>query len=216
MQVDAYREDHQELFLQIADQLALTLERSRLYEELLRLTEDLRKAKESLEREASRDSLTDLWNRRSILDLLKREMARSDREGRPIAAIMIDIDHFKKINDLIGHLAGDEVLCEVTRRIGSALRSSDVLGRIGGEEFLIILYPSDEKTARDVMERARRACAATPVSIDAGEFEVTVSLGAAVAEKLDGVDLSTLLRAADHALYRAKNGGRNRSEIETI
>ena len=216
MQVDAYREEHQELFLQIADQLALTLERSRLYEELLRLTEDLRKAKESLEREASRDSLTDLWNRRSILDLLNREMARSDREGRPIAAIMIDIDHFKKINDLIGHLAGDEVLCEVTRRIGSSLRSSDVLGRIGGEEFLIILYPSDEKTARDVMERARRVCAATPVSIDAGEFEVTVSLGAAVAEKLDGVDLSTLLRAADHALYRAKNGGRNRSEIETI
>jgi diguanylate cyclase (GGDEF)-like protein len=147
---------------------------------------------------------------------MKREMARSDREGRPIAAIMIDIDHFKKVNDRIGHLAGDEVLREVTRRVGSTLRSSDVLGRIGGEEFLIILYPSDEKTARDVMERARRVCAATPVSIDAGEFQVTVSQGAAVAGKLDGVDLSTLLKAADHALYRAKNGGRNRSEIERI
>jgi diguanylate cyclase (GGDEF)-like protein len=216
MEVNAYREEHQEVFLQIADQLALTLERSRLYEKLLRLTEDLQKAKESLEREASRDSLTDLWNRRSILDLLKREMARSDREGRPIAAIMIDIDHFKKVNDLIGHLAGDEVLREVTRRVGSTLRSSDVLGRIGGEEFLIILYPSDEKTARDVMERARQACAATPVSIDAGQFKVTVSQGAVVAEKLDGVDLSTLLKAADHALYRAKNNGRNRSEIEAI
>jgi diguanylate cyclase (GGDEF)-like protein len=216
MQVDAYREEHQELFLQIADQLALTLERSRLYEELLRLTEDLQKAKESLEREASRDSLTDLWNRRSILDLLKREMARSDREGRPIAAIMIDIDYFKKVNDRIGHLAGDEVLREVTRRIGSSLRSSDLLGRIGGEEFLIILYPSDEKSARDVMERVRRACASTMFSIESARFKVTVSQGAALAEKLDGVDLSTLLKAADHALYRAKNGGRNRSEIEMI
>ncbi len=216
MKAHVYREEHQDLFLQIADQLALNLERSRLYEELLRLTEDLQKAQTSLEREASRDSLTDLWNRRSILDLLKREMARSDREGRPIAAVMIDVDHFKKINDRIGHLAGDEVLREVTRRVGSTLRSSDVLGRIGGEEFLIILYPSDEKTARDVMERARQACASTLVSIDAGEFEVTVSQGAAVAEKLEDVDLPALLKAADHALYRAKNSGRNRSEIETI
>jgi diguanylate cyclase (GGDEF)-like protein len=216
MEVDAYREEHQEIFLRIADQLALTLERSRLYEELLRLAQDLQQAKESLEREASRDSLTDLWNRRSILDLLRREMARSGREGRPIAAIMIDIDHFKKINDQIGHLAGDEVLREVTRRIGSTLRSSDVLGRIGGEEFLIILYPSDEKTAGDVMERARRACAATEISVDSGSFEVTVSQGAAVVGNLDDVDLSTLLRAADHALYRAKNNGRNRSEIESI
>lgn len=216
MEPQAYSEEHQDLFLQIADQLALTLERSRLYEELLRLTEDLQTAKEALEREASRDSLTDLWNRRSILDLLRREMARSGREGRPIAAIMIDIDHFKKINDQIGHLAGDEVLREVTRRIGSTLRSSDVLGRIGGEEFLIILYPSDEKTAGDVMERARRACAATEISIDAGSFEVTVSQGAAVAENLEDVDLSTLLKAADQALYRAKNNGRNRAEIELI
>ncbi len=216
MEPQAYSEEHQDLFLQIADQLALTLERSRLYEELLRLTEDLQTAKEALEREASRDSLTDLWNRRSILDLLRREMARSGREGRPIAAIMIDIDHFKKINDQIGHLAGDEVLREVTRRIGSTLRSSDVLGRIGGEEFLIILYPSDEKTAGDVMERARRACAATEISIDAGAFEVTVSQGAAVAENLEDVDLSTILKAADQALYRAKNNGRNRAEIELI
>lgn len=216
MEPQAYSEEHQDLFLQIADQLALTLERSRLYEELLRLTEDLQTAKEALEREASRDSLTDLWNRRSILDLLRREMARSDREGRSISAVMIDVDHFKQINDSIGHLAGDEILREVARRLGATLRSSDVLGRIGGEEFLIILYPSDAKTASDVMERARHACAAAPVSIDSGAYQVTVSLGAAVAENLDDVDLSSLLKAADKALYRAKNNGRNRAEIELI
>ncbi len=215
-QAHAYREEHQDLFLQIADQLALTLERSRLYEELLRLTEDLQKAQQALEREASRDSLTDLWNRRAILALLKREMARSEREGRPIAAVMVDVDHFKKINDRIGHLAGDEVLLEVTRRVASTLRSSDVLGRIGGEEFLIILYPGEEKTAVEVMERARRACASRPVSIEAGDFEVTVSLGAAVADVVNDVDLATLLKTADDALYRAKNNGRNRSEVEVV
>ncbi len=215
MQTRVYTEEHQDLFLQIAGQLALTLERSRLYEELLRLTEDLKKAKKLLEREASRDSLTDLWNRRAILDLLKREMARSSREDRPVAAVMIDIDNFKMINDRIGHLAGDQVLLEVTRRVGSTLRSADVLGRIGGEEFLIILSPCDGKTAFDVMERARRACAASPVSIEAGDFEVTVSLGAAVTDGAD-VDLSTLLKSADDALYRAKNGGRNRSELAAL
>ncbi len=215
-QAHTYSEEHQDVFLQIADQMALTLERSRLYEELLRLTEDLKKTQEALEREASRDSLTDLWNRRAILDLLKREMSRSNREGRPIAAVMVDVDNFKEINDRIGHLAGDEVLREVTRRIASTLRSSDVLGRIGGEEFLIILYPGEEKTAVEVMERARRACASIPVSIEAGEFEVTVSLGAAIGEVEDDIDLATVLKTADQALYRAKNNGRNRSEIESL
>ena len=215
MQAHAYNEEHKEVFLQIADQLALTLERSRLYEELLLLNADLKKTQSALEREASRDSLTDLWNRRSILALLKREIARASREERPFAAVMIDIDHFKTINDNVGHLAGDQVLLEVTRRVGSTLRSADFFGRIGGEEFMVILSPCDEKTAMDVMERARRACAAEPVSIEAGEFEVTVSLGAAVVSGPD-VDLSTILKAADDGLYRAKNGGRNRSEVSVV
>jgi diguanylate cyclase (GGDEF)-like protein len=96
------------------------------------------------------------------------------------------------------------------------LRSTDVLGRIGGEEFLIILYPGEEKTAVEVMERARCACASTPVTVESEDFEVTVSLGAAVAENLNESDLATILKAADQALYRAKNNGRNRSEVEAI
>ena len=212
----AYTESHQQLFMQIAGQLALILEKGRLYAELLRLNERLKETMDSLERLATRDSLTGLWNRRSILDLLQRELARCAREGRTLAAVMVDIDHFKRVNDEIGHLAGDEVLREVTRRVGSSLRSADVLGRLGGEEFLIILSPADEPSAREVMERARLACAAAPIVSDSSSFEVTVSLGAAVVAARHGENLPAVLRAADRALYRAKHGGRNRSEIETL
>ncbi len=216
MKENTYDEAHQALFLQIAGQLAVTLEKGRIYQELLDITEELRHARDALETEATRDSLTGLWNRRSILDLLQRDMARAQREEKPLSAVMIDIDHFKRVNDRIGHPAGDEVLREVTRRVASTLRSADMLGRIGGEEFLIILYPGDEQTAVEVMERARRACEQHPVVVDAGEIEVTISLGAAVVNDFEGVDLSVILKTADHALYRAKEGGRNRSEAETV
>jgi diguanylate cyclase (GGDEF)-like protein len=216
MRKNAYQEAHQELFLQIAGQLATTLEKGRIYQELLDITAELRCARDALETEATRDSLTGLWNRRSILDLLRRELARAEREEKSLSAVMIDIDHFKRINDRIGHPAGDEVLTEVTRRVASTLRTADILGRIGGEEFLIILYPADGQTALEVMERARRACKAEPVVIDAGKFDVTISLGAAVIEDFEDVDLSVVLKAADHALYRSKEGGRNRSEVESV
>jgi diguanylate cyclase (GGDEF)-like protein len=216
MKTNTYSEDHQELFLQIAEQLALTLEKGRIYQELVEITEELRQARDALKTEATRDSLTGLWNRRSILDLLKRDMARAEREGKPLSAVMIDVDHFKRVNDRIGHPAGDEVLTQVTSRVASTLRTADILGRIGGEEFLIILYPGEGQTALEVMERARRACESEPVIIDSGEFKVTISLGAAVIDDFEDVDLSVVLKAADHALYRAKEGGRNRSEVEHI
>jgi diguanylate cyclase (GGDEF)-like protein len=216
MKKNTYSEVHQELFLKITDQMAMILEKGRIYQELLEITEELRQARDALETEATRDALTGLWNRRSILELLKRDMARAQREEKPLAAIMIDVDHFKNINDRIGHLAGDEVLTEVTSRVASTLRSADILGRIGGEEFLIILYPADGETAIEVMERARRACESNPVDVDSGEFDVTISLGAAVVDDFDGVDLSVILKTADHALYRAKEGGRNRSEVDSV
>ena len=129
---------------------------------------------------------------------------------------MFDIYNFMRINDEVGHLVGDEVLRELTRRVGSCLRSADILGRLGGEEFLIVLYPGDEETALEVMERARQACAARPIKTDNGEFVVTVSLGAAVVEHVNGLDVPTVLRTADSALYRAKNEGRNRSIVESV
>ena len=214
MRPNTYNAAHQEVFLKIADQLALTLEKGRIYQELLAITKELRLARDALETEATRDSLTGLWNRRSILDLLRRDLARAQRDERSLAAVMVDIDHFKSINDRVGHPAGDEVLKEVTRRLTSTLRTADILGRIGGEEFLFILYPADERTALEVMERARRACEADPVVIEAGEFEVTISLGGTVIGDTEGVDISTVLKTADHALYRAKNTGRNRAVVE--
>jgi diguanylate cyclase (GGDEF)-like protein len=213
---NTYRDFHQSLFQQIAGQLAVILEKSRIHQDLLETTVELRQARDALEYAATRDSLTRLWNRRSILDLLRREMARALREKRSLSAVMIDIDKFKMINDRVGHLAGDEVLREVTRRISGTLRTADILGRIGGEEFLAILFPSDRTTAVDVMERARRECESGPVVTDTGSFDVTISLGAAVATSLEGVDSTTILKAADRALYRAKNGGRNRSEVEEL
>jgi diguanylate cyclase (GGDEF)-like protein len=104
----------------------------------------------------------------------------------------------------------------MTRRIASTLRTSDIFGRLGGEEFLVILYPGDEQTAVEVMERARRACAAQPVSVEGEDIGVTVSLGAGITVGPDVVDLPTLLKIADRALYRAKHGGRNRSEFEVV
>jgi len=216
MQRNTYREEHQDLFLKIADQLALTLDKGRIYKELLDITEELREARDALETEATRDSLTGLWNRRSILDLLRRELARAEREQQPLSAVMIDVDFFKRINDSFGHSAGDEVLMEVTSRVASALRTADILGRIGGEEFLIILCPGDERTAFEVMERARHACESEPIGVDAGNFDVTISLGAAVVNEVGDVDFSEILRTADHALYSAKEGGRNRSEVEKL
>jgi len=213
---NTYREIHQNLFIQIAGQLAVILEKSRIYQDLLEKTVQLREARDALEYAATRDSLTRLWNRRSILDLLKREMARAQREDRSLTAVMIDIDNFKNINDRAGHFAGDEVLRELTRRIAGTLRSADILGRLGGEEFLAILFPSNRKTAAEVMERARRACESGPFVTEAGAFDVTISLGAAVVTSMVGVKSTAILKTADRALYRAKDGGRNRSEVEEI
>ena len=216
MKKNTYSESHQELFLQITDQLATALEKGRIYQELVEITEELREARDALETEATRDSLTGLWNRRSILELLKRDMARSERNEKPLSAIMIDVDHFKRVNDRIGHPGGDQVLIEVTNRVASTLRSADMLGRIGGEEFLIILYPADAQTAGEVMERARLACASSPVVVDSDEFDVTISLGAAVVDDFEDVDFAVVLKTADRALYRAKEGGRNRFEVESV
>lgn len=216
MEKNAYNESHQDFFLQVASQLSVILEKSRLYQDLLIAKEKLHEAKVALEHQATRDSLTDLWNRRTVLDLLERELARAGREERSLAAVMVDIDHFKRINDEIGHLAGDEVLRELTRRVRSGLRSADILGRLGGEEFLMVLYPIDEEATLQVMERARLACAAQPIATETGDLMVTVSLGAAVAHRANSLDVPAILRAADSALYRAKNEGRNRSELESI
>jgi diguanylate cyclase (GGDEF)-like protein len=213
---NAYREIHQGYFMQLANQVSIVLERSRLYEETLDLNRRLRATQRTLQHEASHDALTGLWNRRAVLQLLERELAWASREGLPLTVIMLDLDLFKLVNDEHGHLVGDEVLREVARRLTASLRSFEFFGRLGGEEFLAILSPGDQATAELVMERARLACAERPFTTAAGELPITVSLGAVIVGEAAGVMLTDVLGAADRALYAAKAGGRNRWELETL
>lgn len=182
---------------------------------ILDLLEQLVAARESLRVLATRDPLTGLWNRASILDMLNRELARDIREGNPIGIILGDIDHFKAVNDAHGHLAGDAVLREVGRRMRLSIRPYDGIGRYGGEEFLAIFPGCDEPRILALSERLREAIAATPMDTSEGRISVTMSIGAAsYSDPADG-NVETLIKAADIALYRAKDNERNRVEFAT-
>jgi two-component system cell cycle response regulator len=182
---------------------------------ILDLQAALLHARDELQSVAAHDSLTGLWNRGAILDLLLGEMARRKRTGDALGVIMTDIDHFKKINDTYGHLVGDAVLREVTRRLAASLRQYDSVGRYGGEEFLIILPACNPPNLLISAERLRHCIADEPVETTAGQIRVTISLGLACLEQgvKETPDCETLLRRADEALYAAKHGGRNRVEM---
>ena len=162
--------------------------------------------------QATHDALTGLWNRGAILDILKRELLRAQREGTSVGVIMADLDHFKNINDTYGHLAGDAVLRESAQRINGAIRTYDSVGRYGGEEFLIVLSGSNEVTVKQA-ERIRALVGAEPVSTPEGVIPVTLSMGITFGGQL--VEMEPILRLADSALYRAKRAGRNRVEIDS-
>jgi diguanylate cyclase (GGDEF)-like protein len=213
---DTYREIHQGHFMQLASQISVILEKSRLYEELLELNNRLQGMQGALEHEANHDALTSLWNRRAVLGLLEREIARAQRGRLSLAAVMLDLDRFKHVNDEHGHLVGDEVLVEASRRIVGSVRAAEVVGRLGGEEFLLVLCPCDELAAGRVMERVRVACGESPFAVSSGEVRVTVSLGAATVHDARGVEALEILSAADRALYQAKGNGRNRWELEAV
>lgn len=181
-----------------------TLERSLRY--ALKLGETL----EALRRLATRDQLTGLLNRREFDRILAEESERAARFGRPLALILVDIDHFKKVNDTYGHPAGDEVLREVARRLGSLMRTVDRVTRFGGEEFALVAMETDRPAA---LETARRICkemARTPIQAGSVTLPVTVSAGLAVLPG-DANDGKALIAAADKALYAAKDAGRNRA-----
>jgi len=176
---------------------------------ILRLQEELIEAREALRVEATHDSLTGLWNRRGVLAILSADLERATREQSPLALVVADLDHFKAINDTRGHLVGDEVLREVGRRLSLAVRPYDGVGRLGGEEFLVVLPGAPAESAAEIAERVRRAMAASPVPVAGGEVALTLSAGVAVAPA-GLVDPDPLLAAADDALYAAKRAGRNR------
>ena len=178
----------------------------------LRVAERILGLHKKLHIEATHDRLTGVWNRAAIVDYLQRALQRAAREGSCIAVIVADLDHFKRVNDTLGHAAGDIVLQEAARRMQLALRPDDHIGRYGGEEFLIAVSGCDSSQTMILAERIRRAINATPAISDGVEIPITVSLGVAMGGGGQGEDASRIIATADEALYRAKKAGRNRVE----
>lgn len=179
---------------------------------ILDLQEELVAARESMRHAATHDSLTGLLNRGEIVGMLARELERARREDKPVAVILADIDHFKKVNDTCGHLFGDEALREIARRLPSRLRVYDGVGRYGGEEFLLVLPTCDLAGAIERANELRETIAATPVRSGGVEQAITASMGVAVSGRIGVKEVETLLARADAALYAAKENGRNRVE----
>lgn len=191
--VGAFGTDDAKLLGMLAAQVALDLENARL---------------EAL---ASRDPLTGIANRRRFDEVLERTLADAKRTKIPVGVAMLDLDHFKTVNDVYGHPEGDKVLRLAVERWLSAVRPADLLARLGGEEFAVLIPGADAARSKDVAERLRARLAAKPFPVRRGtvQLPMTVSIGVAVAERGAGTP-SKLLSSADAALYRAKRDGRNR------
>jgi diguanylate cyclase (GGDEF)-like protein len=170
----------------------------------------LLQAREALRREASRDGLTSLWNRKAILGTLERELLRAERDRSPVGLIMIDVDHFKAVNDSRGHAAGDSVLRVIASGIAAMVRPYDSVGRYGGEEFLIVAPGCGLAETWELAERVRVHVAGCSIMAGGSNVQVSLSLGVATGEASS--DIEKLLHDADSALYQAKNAGRNRVE----
>ena len=176
---------------------------------ILDLQQQLMEAREALRVQATHDALTGLFNRGRVLEILATEIARSEREMRPLAVLMVDLDRFKQINDTLGHQAGDAVLRESARRMQAATRQYDASGRYGGEEFLIVLPGCGAREGHAQAERIREAFARAPFAAGADSLAVTCSIGVSSRDACAAGDADRLIREADAALYDAKNRGRN-------
>lgn len=185
--------------------------RLRAGERILSLQHELIKARDALRFQATHDELTGVWSRRAALQLLRTELQRGIRASTATGVLMIDVDHFKRVNDTYGHLVGDAVLTEIAHRISRAVRSYDFVGRYGGEEFLVILSKCTLDDLHAIAERTRRAISGMSISTNAGELDLTASIGGAMTQE-QTLDIE-LLSVADSALYEAKRSGRNRVTI---
>jgi len=177
---------------------------------IVELQQKLVSANDALHYAANHDFLTRLWNRAAVIAFLQREVARSLREGSALGVILVDVDHFKKVNDELGHETGDYVLQEIAKRFSASLREYDGVGRYGGEEFLLVMPGCDLATTIRRANLIRELISSTPIRTPLKLTTVTVSMGVAAAEPTTNSE--SLLRRADLALYQAKRNGRNRAE----
>jgi two-component system, cell cycle response regulator len=189
-----------------ADELKARL---RTGERVLHLEDRLVEAREDMRFKATHDHLTTLWNRGVIMDLLGRELTRSQRENGCTAVLLGDLDRFKSVNDTHGHLVGDQVLREVARRLLLSVRSYDFVGRYGGEEFLVVLNNCRPDSAFGRAEEIRKTICTRPIQTDAGPLGVTMSLGVLLSRDWGQRPADELMREVDAALYAAKASGRN-------
>ena len=178
------------------------------------LQNELIAAREELRIQATHDFLTQLYNRSALMNMMAREISRSRRDLSSIGIVMIDIDHFKSINDTYGHLAGDEILIKLAEQMRLCTRRYDTIGRYGGEEFIIILPQCGADEVHCVAERLRQAVCRQPCETKEGLINVSISLGATwiMPSEVDCVE-EDLIRIADQALYDAKRNGRNKTII---
>ncbi len=179
---------------------------------IVELYKQLTSARESMRYAATHDSLTGLMNRGETLDFLNRELERAKRSEKPLSVILADVDHFKKVNDTLGHLYGDQALKEVAIRLRSKLRAYDGVGRYGGEEFLLILSDCDLMSVLIKADDLLACVRSKPIVSSRVSSNITLSMGVAVSTDHPGGDISSLLNQADRGLYAAKQKGRNRVE----
>lgn len=195
-----FTEQDTELLGLFSSQVATALENTRLYDEIQQI--------------AIRDPLTGVYNRRGLDEVAEREIDRARRYQRPLSLFLVDIDHFKRVNDTYGHPVGDEVLIKLAHRLEQNTRSVDILGRYGGEEFIILAVENDLAAAQSLAERMCHFIASKPFATSAGTIPLTVSVG--VAQMCESTpDLPSMVQAADQALYLAKHYGRNQVQCFT-
>lgn len=183
-------------------------------EKLAAANHALRETNKELHQLSITDGLTGLLNRKHIMDLLDKEISRSQRYGHPVTVLLLDIDHFKQVNDTYGHQAGDVVMCRLSEILRTMVRDVDSIGRYGGEEFLILLPESDTQSGAETAERIRKEVQELEIIANQKKIAVTVSIGISSYPRL-GADADAVICSADNALYRAKSEGRNRVAISS-
>jgi diguanylate cyclase (GGDEF)-like protein len=192
---ETYSRDDKRTLTTLANQTAVAIENARLFYEVQQL--------------ATMDDLTGIFNRRHLLELCEREFERAQRFNRSLSLVIMDLDHFKRINDAYGHAIGDEVLAIITDRCKNNIRNVDILGRYGGEEFVILLPETVLSEAIQITQRLCNQIANSPIETSIGSVSLTASFGIA-SYGIEVEDLNALMRNADVALYSAKRNGRNR------